>query len=182
MRTLIALVALLTLTACSLPVFFRVPVVQGNIVTADNVSKLERGMTRRQVAYVMGTPLVKANFEKNRWDYVFYYRDPRAQVRKSEINLYFVNDKLADVEGDEVYTKQVGTNTGSREALKESPLPSAVTPGPNNQDPDDTTTGLNNEEPSGASGRRRGNIPAPPGPMPGRTPGAPPRPRGQPLP
>ncbi|MGB7755985.1 MAG: outer membrane protein assembly factor BamE [Salinisphaera sp.] len=106
MKLIAALVMLLALSACSLPVFFRVPIVQGNIVTADQVAKLQKGMTKKQVAYVLGTPLIKSPFEADRWDYVFYYRNPRAHVRQSKLDLYFVNDKLSDIEGDEEYTAQ----------------------------------------------------------------------------
>ena len=101
MKLIAALVMLLALSACSLPVFFRVPIVQGNIVTADQVTKLKKGMTKKQVAYVLGTPLIKSPFEADRWDYVFYYRNPNAHVRQSKLELYFVGDKLSDIEGDE---------------------------------------------------------------------------------
>lgn len=132
MRTVVVLVTLLMLSACSLPVFFRVPVVQGNVVTAKNVNKLEIGMTKRQVEYVMGTPLVDSSFEKDRWDYVFYYRDPRAHVRQSELNLFFVNDKLSSIEGDDEYTTQIMSGD-EQSQFDDSPLPSDVTPGPNNE-------------------------------------------------
>ena len=134
MRTLAVLVMLLTLTACSLPVFFRVPVVQGNVVTAENVDQLELGMTKSQVEYVMGTALVDSSFEKDRWDYVFYYRDPRAHVRKSRLTLYFVNDKLADIEGNEEYLQQIGPNGGgingnNGDNIDRTPPPAGVMPG-----------------------------------------------------
>ncbi|WP_423823778.1 outer membrane protein assembly factor BamE [Salinisphaera sp. SPP-AMP-43] len=106
MKLIAALVMLLALSACSLPVFFRVPIVQGNIVTADQVAKLEQGMTKKQVAYVLGTPLIKSPFEANRWDYVFYYRNPNAHVRQSKLDLYFVDDKLSDIEGNEEYSAE----------------------------------------------------------------------------
>jgi outer membrane protein assembly factor BamE len=131
MRTLAALVTLLMLSACSLPVFFRVPVVQGNVVTAENVGQLEIGMTKRQVEYVMGTSLIDSSFENDRLDYVFYYRDPRAHVRKSKLTLYFVNDQLSEIEGDEEYTEQImKDHPGIGE---DKPLPSEVTPAPNNE-------------------------------------------------
>ena len=148
MRTVAVLASLLMLTACSLPVFFRVPVVQGNVVTAKNVRQLELGMTKRQVEYVMGTSLIDSSFEKDRWDYVFYYRDPRAHVRKSELNLYFVNDELAEIDGDDEYTAQV--MDGEPGMDDEQPLPSSVTPGPNNDEP-----GIDNED----DGRRSEDQP-----------------------
>lgn len=131
MRTVVVLVMLLALSACSLPVFFRVPVVQGNVVTAKNVEQLELGMTKRQVEYVMGTALINSSFENDRWDYVFYYRDPRAHVRKSELNLYFLDDRLVEIDGDQEYTEQI--MAGETGLDRDNPLPGAVTPGPNNQ-------------------------------------------------
>jgi|GEM_PF-1029345 len=132
MRTTLVLVTLLMLSACSLPVFFRVPVVQGNVVTAKNVGQLELGMTKRQVEYVMGTSLIDSSFEKDRWDYVFYYRDPRAHVRQSELNLFFANEKLAQIEGDDEYTRAI--MDGAPGFDDDNPLPADVTPGPNNDD------------------------------------------------
>ncbi|WP_353108583.1 outer membrane protein assembly factor BamE [Salinisphaera dokdonensis] len=148
MRTVAVLASLLMLTACSLPVFFRVPVVQGNVVTAKNVNQLEIGMTKRQVEYVMGTSLIDSSFEKDRWDYVFYYRDPRAHVRKSELNLYFVNDELAEIDGDDEYTAQI--MDGEPGMDDDQPLPSSVSPGPDNDEP-----GIDNED----NGRRSEDQP-----------------------
>lgn len=116
MKLIAALVMLLALSACSLPVFFRVPIVQGNIVTAGQVAKLDEGMTRKQVAYVLGTPLIKSPFEADRWDYVFYYRNPHAHVRQSKLNLYFVDDKLSDIEGDEEYIAQTKGGDQSKDS------------------------------------------------------------------
>lgn len=147
MRTVAALVTLLMLSACSLPVFFRVPVVQGNVVTAKNVGQLEIGMTKRQVEYVMGTSLIDSSFENDRWDYVFFYRDPRAHVRKSKLTLYFVNDQLREIDGDEEYTEQIMED--HPRIGDENPLPSQVTPGPNDEQPDT------------ADERRRGSEKAP---------------------
>lgn len=107
MKQIAVLVLLLALSACSLPVFFRVPVAQGNIVTPEQVAKLDKGMTKKQVKYVLGTPLIKPAFEKDRWDYVFYYRNPRAHVRHSKLNLYFTNGQLSEIEGNEEYAAQV---------------------------------------------------------------------------
>ena len=101
MRIITVLLLLFSLSACSL--YYRVPVRQGNVLTPDSVTRLQPGMTKSQVRYLMGTALVQSGFENNRWDYVFYYRDPRAHVRQSEISLYFVNDKVTNIEGDEEF-------------------------------------------------------------------------------
>ncbi|MDN5861871.1 MAG: outer membrane protein assembly factor BamE [Salinisphaera sp.] len=88
---------------CSLPVLFRVPILQGNVLTEKQVKQLEMGMTPPQVRFLLGTPLVRSEFVPNRWDYIFYYRDRRGDVRESRLTLYFQNGKLARVQGDEEY-------------------------------------------------------------------------------
>lgn len=99
MRILTVLLLLLSLAACGL--VYHVPIRQGNVLTPDDVARLEPGMTKKQVRYVLGTAMVASGFENNRWDYVFYYQDPNAHVRKSIITVYFVNGRVAEVEGDE---------------------------------------------------------------------------------
>lgn len=99
MRILTALLLLLSLSACGL--YYHVPIRQGNVLTPGAVARLQPGMTKDQVRYVMGTALVQSGFENNRWDYVFYYRDPNARVRQSVISLYFIDGKLTHIVGDD---------------------------------------------------------------------------------
>lgn len=63
----------LALTACSSRVLqpFQMEVQQGNYLTAKEVALLREGMTREQVRFVMGTPLINDIFREDRWDYVF---------------------------------------------------------------------------------------------------------------
>ena len=50
--------------------FYQVPVAQGNIISSSMLAKLEVGLTKAQVRYIMGTPSIKDPFDKNRWDYI----------------------------------------------------------------------------------------------------------------
>ena len=50
--------------------FYQVPVAQGNIISATMLAKLEPGLTKAQVRYIMGTPSIKDPFNMNRWDYI----------------------------------------------------------------------------------------------------------------
>ena len=105
MRT-ISLVLLLSpvLAACNpLSVFsvYKMEVQQGNYLTQEMVSQLQAGMTRDQVRFVLGTPLLTDIFHDNRWDYV--YRRQRANSREVEerrLSVFFDNDRLVRVEGD----------------------------------------------------------------------------------
>lgn len=98
--------AALLLGACSsiptpqFPGVYKIPISQGNIITQDMIDQLEPGMTRRQVNFVMGTPLVRDPYDQDRWDYVFNYQ-PGGGVRGQErVTLYFENDRLNRFEGD----------------------------------------------------------------------------------
>lgn len=100
----IAIVALLTvlLTGCS-SLLYRVPVIQGNVLSNENVSKLKLGMTKPEVRYLLGTPLVNSDFGKHRWDYVFYLRDTRGRTIQSRLTVFFQRGKVARIAGDESY-------------------------------------------------------------------------------
>lgn len=105
MKAVVAVAVAVLLAGCgmSLPTLYRVPIIQGNVVDRDKVEQLETGMTPRQVRYLLGTPLIDNSFDDHRWDYVFYLRDRNAEVKESQLSLFFEEGKLARIEGDETY-------------------------------------------------------------------------------
>jgi len=102
------LAAVAALAACTPPQVFtpyRMDIQQGNYISQDMVSQLKIGMTKEQVRYVLGTPLVADIFHADRWDYV-YYKDPRRGPREGrKIAVVFENGRLARVLGDVVATE-----------------------------------------------------------------------------
>ena len=101
-------VSLVLLAGCgrfSVPTLFapyRMEVQQGNYVTQDMVDKLKPGMTRNQVKFVLGTPLVADPFHHDRWDYVYILQRQGRVVEQRRIVIVFKEDKLERVEGDVV--------------------------------------------------------------------------------
>lgn len=83
-----------------IPSPYRPDIHQGNIISQEMVDQLKPGMTKRQVVFVMGTPLGKDPFHYNRWDYI-YSNNPRDgdKVQKS-VTLLFDKDELAALQGD----------------------------------------------------------------------------------
>jgi len=82
---------------------YRMEIQQGNYVTQDMVAKLQPGMSREQVKFALGTPLVVDTFRDDRWDYVYLRIPENAKVpERRRISIIFENDKLARITGDVV--------------------------------------------------------------------------------
>jgi outer membrane protein assembly factor BamE len=80
---------------------YRMDVAQGNIVTPEMVSQLRAGMTRSQVRFVLGTPLVSDPFHPDRWDYFYSLHkgtDKSPDTRR--LTVIFQDDELLKLEGD----------------------------------------------------------------------------------
>lgn len=110
-----------------LPTLFRVPVLQGNVVDAEKVVQLEEGMTPRQVQYLLGTPLIENNFDGQRWDYVFHFRDRNNNVNQSQLSLFFEEGKLARIVGAEAYQATLPEETRELDAEKLNQTPPSNT-------------------------------------------------------
>jgi outer membrane protein assembly factor BamE len=93
---LLLLPVLFTLAACTI---YRPDVQQGNEVTAAQVALLKPGMTRSQVRFVLGTPLISDPFHPDRWDYIYTMRLGRSEkIETRRVTVYFRNDSLDRVE------------------------------------------------------------------------------------
>jgi outer membrane protein assembly factor BamE len=96
--TVITYFVSLFLAGCSL--VYRVDIHQGNVVSQEMVNQLKPGMTKRQVAYIMGTPMVADPFHDNRWDYVYSNHPDDEDLIEKKITLVFRDDELAGIQGD----------------------------------------------------------------------------------
>ena len=104
MRLYSILFLLLLSSGCSwvqFPSIHKVSVQQGNIVSQDMVDKLKIGMTKIQVQYIMGTPLIVDTFDPSRWDYYYTIVDSNNNKTEQQVSLRFNPDNtLLSVEGD----------------------------------------------------------------------------------
>lgn len=87
----------LATTACTI---HRIDVQQGNVITKDMVDQLKTGMTKRQVLFVMGSPLIEDPFHGNRWDYVFTLQpgDKRKITEYKRVTVLFDKDTVANID------------------------------------------------------------------------------------
>ena len=80
---------------------YRIEIQQGNYITQEMVAQLSPGLTRDQVKFVLGTPLVSDIFHEERWDYVFVrQRANSREVEHRRIAVFFEEGRLKRIEGD----------------------------------------------------------------------------------
>jgi len=98
----IAVALVILLTGCNLhwPKVANVTVQQGNVITQEMIDHLKPGMTRRQVAFVMGEPVLRDAFNPDRWDYVYSVEVGGVVYQQLRMSLFFENDQLARFSGD----------------------------------------------------------------------------------
>ena len=111
---LILLFALLTACGSSAPTVkpFKMDIQQGNVVTSKMLLQLRPGMTKSQVKFIMGTPLIVDSFHKDRWDYFYQLRQAGKIVEQRRVILDFDKELLTKVRGDVVPQGNAGAATG----------------------------------------------------------------------
>jgi outer membrane protein assembly factor BamE len=97
-----ACVALMTVTALVACVY-KLDIQQGNIVEREKVSQLKTGMTKKQVRFILGTPLVIDTFNQNRWDYYYSIKDysvanSEGAFHQERLTLFFEKDQLVKID------------------------------------------------------------------------------------
>jgi len=102
---ILAVATSLALASCTtiltnLPGVYTVDVQQGNIVDQPMIDQLRPSMNKRQVLYIMGSPMLVDFFHQNRWDYLYSAQVAGGDRMQKRISLYFDNDQLTGVQGD----------------------------------------------------------------------------------
>jgi outer membrane protein assembly factor BamE len=112
-RSAVWLLALLIVSLVQGACVYRMAIQQGNFLEPRLVDKLEIGMTRAQVRYLLGTPMVPNTFDVDRWDYLYYLKKGRVHAPvQRRLTVYFAADKVSRVEKE-----------GADVAPKTEPLP-----------------------------------------------------------
>jgi len=96
-------IALLTVlvSSCSVvdPWIYKINKQQGNITKQKQVDKLEIGMTKEQVQFIMGTPMSVNSFNTDRWDYIYTYKPGHGELTRNNLTLSFDDNQLIKIEG-----------------------------------------------------------------------------------
>jgi outer membrane protein assembly factor BamE len=81
---------------------YRMEIQQGNYVSQEMVAQLKQGMSKEQVRFILGTPLVTDIFHAERWDYVYWRETPGGNREQRKLTVRFENGLLARLDGDVV--------------------------------------------------------------------------------
>jgi outer membrane protein assembly factor BamE len=105
-RRMGAALACLALVGAASGCVYRVNVQQGNFLEKRNTDQLATGMTKVQVRYLLGTPMVPSIFDNDRWDYLYYLKVGRQQPIQRQLTVYFKDDKVDKIDrhGQEAVT------------------------------------------------------------------------------
>ena len=97
----LARLLLVASVAASVSCVYRMPIQQGNHLDETTVAQVKAGMTRAQVRYLLGTPMVPGGFINDRWDYDYYLKLRRlTTARRAHAAVYFHNDLVERVDSD----------------------------------------------------------------------------------
>ena len=121
LTVLVALLATLMSSGC----VYRMTVQQGNFLDARQVVQVKEGMTRAQVRFLLGTPMLPDAFDRDRWDYLYYLKVGRLQkAEEQRLTIYFTDDKVSRIE-----------NVGAPTEVPATEAPAASSPAPATQTP-----------------------------------------------
>ena len=102
LRAVAAIAVACLLAAC----VYRLDTQQGNLLDQDQVDAVETGMTRSQVRFLLGTPMVADPFSQDRWDYAYYFRRGKnGATRRSHVIVWFDGDTVTRIERPETLQK-----------------------------------------------------------------------------
>lgn len=85
---------------------YRPDIQQGNFVSQEMLDQLKTGMTRDQVKFVLGTPLLTDVFHGDRWDYPFYLARGNGELTTSRVTVYFKDNKVDHFDGANLPTEK----------------------------------------------------------------------------
>jgi outer membrane protein assembly factor BamE len=101
---------------------YKMDIQQGNVVTSKMLLQLRPGMTKAQVRFVMGTPMISDSFHANRWDYLYRMEKNGKLIEQRHVILDFEDEKLKGVRGD-VVPAAPGADAAAAKPVSHEPVP-----------------------------------------------------------
>lgn len=126
LKIILICTAIVSMCACSslrFPGVYKLRVQQGNFIDKKMVDQLQVGMTKRQVQFVMGSPLLKDTFSPNRWDYLFMAQRGGEVLVDKRFTVFFEQEQLSKWETDIEFKTddKIDSNAEKEETAKDIP-------------------------------------------------------------
>ena len=87
---------LLIFISCTSLSPYKVPILQGNIIDEDDISKLKEGLTKEQIQFIFGTAIIKDPFHSSRWDYYYSIQIGDNLIENKKLTIFFNADSLVE--------------------------------------------------------------------------------------
>ena len=102
MRKFTVLALILTSLALASGCVYRANISQGNLVDQKDLDQVTVGMTRKQVRFLLGTPMIDDPFHADRWDYVYYLKVGRKDATfKRWVSIVFEGNNVSEIRKDQ---------------------------------------------------------------------------------
>jgi outer membrane protein assembly factor BamE len=102
MHKIILLALFFSALAATSGCVYRANIAQGNLIEQEDLDQAEIGMTRNQIRFLLGTPMIDDPFSQGRWDYVYYLKVARNDATfKRWISIFFEDDAVSEIRKDQ---------------------------------------------------------------------------------
>ena len=116
---ILSLILLAVTTAgCSVPSVYKIDVQQGNIFENESIDQLQIGMNRKQVHFVLGSPVIESVFDPGYETYIYTVQISGGEIYRQNITLFYKNDILHKIEKRELLSEQLANPAKARTASK----------------------------------------------------------------
>ena len=109
----IVIICSILISGCSnfgFPGVYKLRIQQGNVITQQMIDRLKPGMSKNQVIFVLGNPVLEDPLTKERWDYVYTIQISGEKLNKQILSIYFEKDKLSHFFGNYVPSENIQQN------------------------------------------------------------------------
>jgi len=109
---------------------------QGNVLDPALLAQIHPGLSKKQVKYLLGTPIINDAFHPERWDYIYLFQSQESPAVRKRVTLFFDNDLLSRIETDGVTLPTAApTENPETSNLNNSSLPGSKAPSPSSPSP-----------------------------------------------
>jgi outer membrane protein assembly factor BamE len=107
-RLIIILVLGMSVVGCLHP--YVPSIQQGSVPNADQIAQLKEGMSKEDVQYYLGLPVLEDEIDSDRWDYIYTFKKVGQPLEEKRLTLYFQNNQLIKMTGNEKFPVKAGQN------------------------------------------------------------------------